>query len=411
MDEIIQRMLGVLTERYLNILRVRMGKNYISVIHHPEDLNGGFMSKVISLSSVFCFMFIFLFVLVESEAQEKKVEPQALEVSVYKVGGERPVTVELQYPGRTKSVSKVTVVARVTGILKERYFVEGQFVKKDDPLFKIEPDIYQAEYDSAMAMVMQSEAELNKAERDYERIKIAFEDRVASEQQMDAALSAYEQAKARLALSRARLKQAEVNLKYTDVNAPVSGITGARLVDIGNMVSPGTPLVTITEMDPIYVEFSIPDTDMKRIFPGKKTRRSYQADLLIDGKTYNHKGQIDFIDIVIDERTSSVHARALFPNPEGVLMPGQFVRIRLKGLPVKKAITIPERAILQTPQGASVYVVENGMAVMRPIRTGDRSGEDIIIEEGLKHGDIVIVDNLMKLRPGMPVRVSQEIRK
>ncbi len=368
------------------------------------------MRKGILSTFVLCLIPVVLFI-VELQAEEKKAEQQVLEVGVYKVSGEKPVMVELIYPGRIKSISRVTVVARVAGILKEKFFVEGQFVKKDEPLFKIEPDIYQAEYDSARASLLQREAELNKAERDYERIKLAFEDRVASEQQLDSALSAYEQAKAMLDVAKARLRQAEINLRYTDVNAPVSGITGPRLVDTGNMVNPNIPLVTITEVDPIYVEFSIPDTDMKIIFPGKRTRASYQAELLVDGKTYKHKGRIDFIETVIDEKTSSVYARAVFPNPEGGLMPGQFVRIRLKGLPAKKAITIPERAIIQTPQGASVYIAENGKAELMTIRLGEKSGEDIVVEEGLLPGDMVIVDNLMKLRPGMPVKVSRELKR
>lgn len=347
------------------------------------------------------------------DAQERPVQMEALEVNVFKVSEKKNISFDLLYPGRTKSISRVNVVARVGGILKEKFFKEGQFVNKDDLLFKIEPDIYQAEYDSLKAQVEQAVAELNRAERDWLRIKASYEDGVASEQQRDAALSAYEQAKAMLEASKARLKQAEINLKYTDVRAPISGIAGARLVDAGNMVNPGTVLVTITGIEPIYVEFSIPDTDLHKLSRAAVQQsskiKSLKAKLLVDDRPYIHTGHIDFIDSVIDEKTSSVNARAVFPNPQGELMPGQFVRIKLSGLQTKKAITVPQKAVLQTPLGTSVYVVQDGKAVIKNIKLGDKAGEDFIVEEGLKPGDMVIIDNLMKLRPEMQVKIGEVV--
>lgn len=345
----------------------------------------------------------------DSEAQEQKQHAPAIEVSVYKVQRPKSIPFELRYPARARSISRVTVVARVGGILKEMYFKEGQFVQRDDLLFKIEPDIYQAEFDSAKAQVEQAVAELNKAERDWKRIKASYEDRVVSEQQMDAALSAYEQAKAFIESAKARLKQAEINLSYTEVRSPVSGITGTRLVDPGNMVNPNTPLVTVTEINPIYVEFSIPDTDLQRFgnLSKQDSYRSLKAGIQVEDRSYRHSGRIDFIDSVIDEKTSSVSARTVFPNPEGVLLPGQFVRITLKGLQKKAAVVVPQKAVIQTPLGSAVYAVENGKAVMKNIKIGEKAGEDFIVEEGLKSGDLVIIDNLMKLRPEMPVKVRQ----
>lgn len=335
-----------------------------------------------------------------------KGQIQAIEVGIYKVAKPRSISFELRYPARTKSISRVTIVARVSGILKEKFFEEGQFVQKDNLLYKIESDIYQAEYDIAKAQLDQAIAELNRAEREWKRIKASYDDRVASEQQRDTALSAYEQSRAALEGAKARIKQTEINLGYTNVRATVSGITGTRLVDIGNMVNPNTPLVTITEINPIYVEFSIPDTDLPKI--GKIAKgKSLKAELLIEGRPYKHLGDVDFIDSVIDEKTSTVSARAVFPNPEGILLPGQFIRINLKGLQRKDSIVVPQKAVLQTPLGSAVYVVENGKAITRIIKIGERSGDDFVVEEGLKPGDVVIIDNLLKLRPDMPVRVRQ----
>ncbi len=357
---------------------------------------------------------IFLLISKQSVAQEQKKQPmpQAMGVSVYKVSKARSISVEVQYPARTKSVSMVTVVARVSGILKEKYFTEGQFVRKDDMLFKIEPDIYQAEYDSAKAQLEQAVAELNRAERDWQRIKASYEDKIVSEQQRDAALSAYEQAKALVESARARLKQAELNLRYTDVKAPVSGITGTRLVDPGNMVNPGTALVAITEVDPIYAEFSIPDTDLIRLkaedLKFKVQNSKISAFLLIENRPYRHSGKIDFMDSVIDEKTSSLKARAVFPNPDREVLPNQFVRVVIKGLQRKDSVVVPQKAVLQSPLGPFVYVVENGKAVVRNIKLGERTGDRFIVEEGLKPGDLVIMDNLMKIRPEMPVTPQGE---
>ncbi len=341
-----------------------------------------------------------------------KQSPQSLpplDVTVYEITQAKTIPVEVQYPAKTKSISMVTVVARVSGILKERYFVEGQFVNKDQLLFKIEPDIYQAEYDSAKAQLEQAMAEFNRAERDWQRIKASYEDRIVSEQQRDAALSAYEQAKALVEAAKARLKKAELNLRYTDVKAPLSGIAGTRIVDPGNMVNPETALVTITEVNPIYAEFSIPDSDLIRLkAEGFRLKDKLQAYLLIEDRPYRHSGKIDFIDSVIDEKTSSLKARAVFPNPDREILPNQFVRIVIKGIQRRNAIVVPQKAVLQSPSGPFVYVVENGKAIVRNIKLGERVGDNLVVEDGLKPGDLVIVDNLMKIRPEMPVKIEQQ---
>ncbi|GAB4538302.1 MAG: efflux RND transporter periplasmic adaptor subunit [Thermodesulfovibrionia bacterium] len=359
------------------------------------------------------------------DAQEGAQKMGALTVNIYKIQPPKNISFELQYPARIKSISRVTVVARVSGILKEIFFKEGQYVKRDAPLFKIEPERYQAEYDNAKAQLDQAIAELNRAERDWQRIKASFEERLVSEQQRDAALSAYEQAKALVEAAKARLKDASLNLQYTDVKAPLSGITGTKLVDIGNLVNPNTALVTITEIDPVYVEFSIPDTDLMRLkAEGLRFQASGDRDiegsglkklqpsayLMIENRPYKHKGNIDFIDSAIDEKTSSVNARAVFPNPERQLYPGEFVRIVIRGLK-REALVVPQKAVLQSPTGPFVYVVENGRAIPRNIKLGERAGEDFIVEEGLKSGELVIVDNLMKLRPEMPVKIGEEVKR
>ncbi len=338
---------------------------------------------------------------------------QALPVSAFKVQPHKTISVELIYPAKTKSFSQVTVAARVSGILQKMYFKEGGYVNSGYLLFLIEPDIYEAAYESAKAELEKNKAEFNKAERDWKRISAAFHERLVSEQEKDSSLSAYETAKANLKNAEARLKNAEINLGYIKITSPVNAIAGAKMVDIGNLVNPGTPLVTLTQTDPIYVEFAIPDRDILRL-GYEITKKSVsllkglKASLsLEEGNSYKHSGQIDFIDTVIDEKTSSVKVRGVFPNPDKELLPNQFVRVTLKGLTRKKALIAPQRAVMESPTGTIVWIVENDRAKVRPVKIGETTGEFFVIEEGLQPEELVIMDNLMKLRPDMPVKIDK----
>lgn len=381
--------------------------------------------KVYILPKNFFAVFIFvLFILpivsctkTDSSAQEKTGLASVVSVDVYKIQEPKDFPVELEYPARTKSVSSVTLVARVSGILQSKFFTEGQSVKAEDLLFKIEPDIYEAEAATAQALLEQSIAQLNKTERDWKRMNALYEAQVASEQDRDAALSAYEIAKASVSAAKARLLQTGINLNYTDVNATVSGVTGLRNVDVGNFVSAGTPLVTVTQTDPVYVEFSLPDIDfLKTKYELKSNNwsnigKTLTARLITDNGKYNIKGAVNFLDTNIDEKTASVKARAIFSNPEEKIFPGQFVRIKIEGLKRKNTITIPQQSIIQNPEGTIVFIVENGKIAIRPVVIGDSSGDNFIVEKGLNPGDLVVVNNFFKIRPDMPVKIDKTINK
>lgn len=333
-------------------------------------------------------------------------------VDVYKVSAPKDIPVVLEYPARAKSISSVTIIARVTGTLQKKFFTEGQLIRKDDLLFKIEPDIYQAGVDNAKAQLEEATAQLNKAERDWKRMKALYDDNATSEQDKDAALSVYEIAQASVHAAKARLRQAEISLQYTDVKATNTGIAGLKLAEVGNVVNPGMPLVTLTQIDPIYSEFSLPDTDVSQRWDELKmsvrpnTDNKFSARLLINDKQYNKKGYVDFFDTTIDETTSSVKARAVFSNPEGQILPGQFVRVEIEGLKRKNVIAAPQKAVIQEPDGMFVYVVEDGKAMRRSVVIGDKTGENFIIEKGLKSGDLVIVNNFFKIKPDSPVTVD-----
>lgn len=338
---------------------------------------------------------------------------QALHVDVYKVPKPSNIPVELEYPARLKSIQKITVTARVFGTLTKKFYTEGQFVKKGDLLYEIEPDTYKAAVDAAKAQLKSAQAALNKAKRDWNRIKALYEANAASQKTRDAALSAYEIAKANIEKARADLKTASINFNYTRVKAAISGIAGVKLIDVGNLVTNGTPLTTITKLNPIYAEFSIPDINIiKEKYYAKngqwgKFGKNLKAVLKINGVQYLKEGSVDFIDSNIDEKTSTVKARAIFKNTDSYLMPGEFARVALKGLFVKNAILIPQGCVLQNPLGTVVFVANKGKAQVRPVKLGDTSGKYYIIEKGLKKGDLVIVDNFFRIRPGIPVKIDK----
>jgi membrane fusion protein (multidrug efflux system) len=361
--------------------------------------------------------FIFAIMLSLSGCAKKDAEqPKAtiVPVTAYQVPQPKDHKVELVYPGKTKSISFVTVSARITGVLQKQYFKEGDFVKKGQVLFLIEPDLYEANYKSAKANLERALAEYEKAEKDWRRIEASFKAKVVSEQERDFALSAYKTAKANVEYARAQLRQAEINLGYTKVVAPVSGIVGQRMVDVGNLVNPGTPLVTINQIDPIYVDFSFPDRDLVKLGfeitkKGLMGLKGLKLGLILEGKTYPYSGVIDFVDTIIDEKTASVKARGLFKNPEKILLPGQFVQVVVKGITRKNVILIPQKAVFQTPTGPVVWLIKDNKVQPQPVKLGETSDEYVVIEEGLKPGDMIALDNLLKLESGVPVKVEKVV--
>lgn len=369
------------------------------------------MFKKILLNILLVFFLFYLFSCSKKESQPNS-QMQAIPVSVYKVPDLKDVEIKLEYPGKTRSISSVTVFARVTGILENMYFIEGQSVEKGKLLFLIEEKPYRAEYESAKANLEKALAELKKAERDWERVESAFKDRVVSEEERDNALYRYEIAKANVEYAKAELKKAKINLSYTRVIAPESGIVGERMVDVGNLVNSGTPLVKITKLDPIYVDFSFPESDLIKLrfkISEKEVLKlkGLPVEIYVKDSSYNFKGYIDFVDTVVDEKTASVKARAILRNPDKKLLPGQFVRIVIKGLKRKGVILVPQKAVIQTPSGPAVWVEVNGKAEMKFIVLGEPSGDYFVIEKGLKPGERVILDNIMKLRPGISVIIDK----
>lgn len=361
----------------------------------------------------------------QTYAEEAKKEPTSATTSapipavdVFKVSQAQEEAITLQYPGKTISAQSVTIKARSNGILLKKFFNEGDFVKEGDALYKIEPDTYEAAVNQAKANVAAAEVQVQKTQKDWERIKALYDNGASSEQEKDGAYWAYESAKASLASAKATLQTASINLDRTTVKATISGMTGLKQVDVGALVSDGTPLVDITQITPLHVEFSIPDIDvMKQKYNikngkwSKPTEGKLKASLLLNDQPYKEIGTVDFLDNTLNAKTGSLKARATFKNDNKELLPNQFVKVSLVGLTRNNVIKVPQKAVLQNPLGTVVFVVEDGKAIARPVKVGEASDNDYVIESGLKTGDQVILNNFFRIKNQAPVKIDKVVNE
>lgn len=326
------------------------------------------------------------------------------------------VPVEFEFPAQTAGSREVEVRARVTGILLKRNYEEGARVRAGQSLFTIDPAPFEAAVARAEAEAASAQAAHAQAARNAKRYKPLFEAKAASQKDYDDAVSAEEIAGASLKAARARLEEARLNLSYTRVESPIAGITSRALKSEGSLVSgPDVLLTTVTQSDPIYVNFGLSEAELARLQRDRaagtlvlpEEGRFEVALRLEDGSTYARPGRLAFSDERISPATGTADARAELPNPDGLLRPGQFVRVVLKGAVRPAAIAVPQRAVMEGPQGKMVYVLgAEGKAEPRPVAVGEWTGKDWVVTSGLKAGDKVIVDGLMKVFPGAPVQVG-----
>jgi len=326
----------------------------------------------------------------------------------------------LEYSGRTAGYREVQVRAQVSGILQQRTYEEGSKVKAGQVLFRIDPRPYQAALMRANGALAQAQARYRQTDRDLKRIRELQKKGFASESELDNAVSNFEQSKANVEAAKADVETSQINLDYTTVVAPISGITSKQTVSEGSLVVASDPnaslLTQLTQLDPLYVNFAYPDTAAERLREGVQSGKvSMPSDGKLfaqlkfgDGSDYPLEGRVDFTDSFVSSGTGTVSARAVVPNPNQNLLPGQFMRVVIKGLTRANAITVPERALLQGPKGTFVYVVdEQGLAHARQVTTGPTSEGRWVIEAGLNVGDKVIVEGVLKVRPESPVKASE----
>lgn len=329
----------------------------------------------------------------------------------------KTIPVEFEYPAQTAGSREVEVRARVAGILVKRNYEEGGPVRAGQSLFTLDSASFEAGAARAEADVAAADARLAQARRNAARMKPLFEAKAASQKDFDDAASAEEVAGADVKAARARQSEARLNLGYTRVESPVSGISSRSLKSEGTLVSgPEMLLTTVSQVDPIHVNFGLSEAEQTRVrqeaASGKlvlpKDNRFEVAIRFEDGRTYARSGRLAFTDVRVNNQTGTSDARAEIPNPAGEVHPGQFVRVILKGAQRPNAITVPQRAVMEGPQGKMVYVLgPDNKAVPKPVTVGEWSGKnEWVILTGLAAGDKVIVDGLMKVFPGAPVQVG-----
>ena len=328
----------------------------------------------------------------------------------------RNVEIYGEFPGKIRAQQFVEVRARVEGYLENMMFAEGTYVKKDQVLFIIDPKQYKAQVDRAEAMVTKNKAIALKAERDLARIRPLYEQKAASQLDLDNAIAAYESAKADVQVSEANLTEARLALSYTTVRSPISGYISERHVDIGTLVGPGAQslLANVVKSDTVLVEFKMTDLDYQKskarnVNLGQKdTSRHWDPFVTItmaDKSQYKYKGLVDFADPLVDAKSGTFSVRAEMPNPDRELLPGQFTNVRVLLDVRENAVAVPTKAITIEKSGSFIYVVKTDASVeKRFIQTGPEVENTTIVERGLNPNEIIVVEGQHKLSHGTKVK-------
>ncbi|MFW6799979.1 efflux RND transporter periplasmic adaptor subunit [Enterobacter hormaechei] len=334
---------------------------------------------------------------------------QAPQVSVHIVKS-APLAVKTELPGRTDAYRVAEVRPQVSGIILHRNFTESSDVKAGESLYQIDPATYQAAYDNAKGELVKAQAAANIAHLTVKRYVPLVGTQYVSKQEYDQAVATAQQADASVVAAKAGVESARINLAYTKVTSPINGRIGKSSVTEGALVTNGqsTALATVQQLDPIYVDVTQSSSDFMRLKQQTSLQKgdTSSVELLMEnGQPYPLKGTLQFSDVTVDESTGSITLRALFPNPQHMLLPGMFVRARIDEGTQPDAILVPQQGVTRTPRGDATVLVVNdknqveSRTVVAPQAIGDRW----LITEGLKNGDRVIISGLQKVRPGVTV--------
>jgi membrane fusion protein (multidrug efflux system) len=325
----------------------------------------------------------------------------------------RDIPIPLQYAGRVAGFRVAEVRAQVGGILLRREYNEGATVKVGDVLFQIDPRPYEAALARANAQVAQAQATLTQAEENFARTQSLASRGVSTQKAVDDTTAARDQGLAALQVAKANLDTAKLNLEYTTVKSPITGPTSLTSPPEGTLIqAQQTLLTTIMQVDPAYVNFTTTDRELRELqeIDRHRSRPTNADDLKVmlqfaDGGTHPQTGKLDTRSRTVDPRTGTIQIRTLFPNHDNSLLPGQFVRVNIEGFTMPDAIAVPKAAITQGPQGPFVYVVDaNSVAQVRLVRLDRELTDSWIARGGLKVGERIIADGIIRARPGAPVK-------
>ena len=355
----------------------------------------------------------------DSSGQETTQAPPPPEVVAH-TAKRADIPLDMAFMGQTAGSREVEVRARVGGILLRRNYEEGGRVRQGDLMFEIDPAPYQAALEQAKGTLGQAEATLDQAKRDAARMETLYKGDVVAKKDFDDAKTTFASATAAVETARGKVREASLNLEWTKVTAPISGLTSKETRSEGSLVtttSEGSLLTKISRVDPLYVNFSMSGPEMlrlrKQLSEGKVVIASggdYVVRLTLpDGSDYDTPGRINFTDTQVDATTGVVKVRAEFPNSKDSVLPGQFVRVHLTGANYKDVLAVPQGAVLNTQQGAMVWVLDTQNKIApRPVVIGEAVGNSFLVEKGLSDGERIVAEGVIKVRPGMLVRVRDD---
>jgi RND family efflux transporter MFP subunit len=356
---------------------------------------------------------IFSFVSLSACEQNSFVPPPPPKVEVG-LPVQRPITRYIEATGNTAPIKNVDLVARVQGVLQSINYQDGNFVKEGTTLFTIEPDTYKFKLEQAQAAEAGAQASVKQAEADFKRQSNLVQREAVSQATLDSSTSARDNAQANLLQAQANTRIAEVNFGYTNVVAPFDGVVSAHLVSVGELVGAASPtqLATIVALDPIYVNFNVNEQDVLRVRQEARRRGLTSNDLrtfpievgLQTDSGYPHKGNLDYAAPTLTQSTGTLAVRGVLPNPDRVLLPGYYVRVRVPFEQQANALLVPDVALGSDQAGRYVLVV-NGENVVeqRKVRTGPLEGDLRVIESGLEADDRVVTAGLLRAIPGEKV--------
>jgi membrane fusion protein, multidrug efflux system len=342
-------------------------------------------------------------------ANAQQAQPAAVPVGT--VYAERqPISDIRDFVGRVEATGRVDIRARVQGYLEQVLFKEGDIVKKGDQLYQIEKGLFQAAVEAAKGALERSKAAKTLTAIQLQRAQDLLEKNAGTAVARDQALAADQQAQGQILADQANLDTANINLGYTDIASPIAGKVSKTNVTAGNVVGPDSGILTlIVSQDPMYISFPVSQRELLQAQLSGRMTNLAGIKIKIrfaDGSTYKHEGTVDFIDVSVDRATDTVLARATMPNPDGALIDGQLVSVAVEAGAPQDKVVVPQSALIADQQGVYVFAVEDGKAVVKRIKTGGESGPNIVVDEGLKGGEQIIVEGLQSIRPGQAVQAA-----
>lgn len=345
-------------------------------------------------------------------AEDKQTNTEQHTAVIVETIQSQPLSRQYDTPGRVVAASRIDIVPRVTGILEQQAFIEGSTVNEGELLFQIEKDSYEVQLQQRQADLASARANLKQAETDLKRYKTLIVTNAISESELGTAEATRDQAAAAVMAAKAGVRQAELDLGYTDIYSPITGRIGKATINEGNVVNPNSgTLVTVAQQDPIYVEIALSDkllVDIRRRAMQLEENEKVIARLtLSDGKTYPYDGEFDFIDPMVSTETDTVTVRSVFKNPEGLLLPGQYVRVQIEPKNIPKVLAIPQSAVQRDKDGFFVMIVNDQQQVeQRRVDLNQQIRGLWVVKSGVNEGEQVITEGLQKVQVGETVNAT-----